>query len=145
MTSHPHIVKSYDQFNNCLPFEPITLGCAVPTDSSTPLNDKLTAVVTYFTPYCDTSDRPLFLSFGLGESVTVNAIIGLPTIIAWGLVVDPFTKRCYSHSMHKWFDLVFKNASTGLPANVTFTSADFVQPTRPGSTVSSNHITSVTK
>ena len=47
---------------------------------------KLTAIVTYKTRYTYVNGKMITISFGLGGSISVNAIIGLPTFRAWELV-----------------------------------------------------------
>ena len=72
----------------------------------------------------------LTLSFGLGEYILVNAIIGLPTFKEWQLVLDVSSSQVYSKLMDTVFDLSFEHAAKGLPASVQFVKEDFVRPTR---------------
>ena len=44
---------------------------------------KLAAIVTYYTRYTSVNKFPIFLSFGLGNEVAVNTIIGKPTLKEW--------------------------------------------------------------
>ena len=80
MTKCPYIVCNYEQYDDENPFDPLSLSCAVTMDDVSATYSKLTAVVTYHTQYTDTDGTPLTLSFGLGASVAVNVIVGLPTI-----------------------------------------------------------------
>ena len=75
MKKYPHLVESFEQFNDHPPFRPITLDCAVPVSEAQKTTWKLTAVVTYKTRYVDNKGKKLTLSFGLGASIRVNAII----------------------------------------------------------------------
>ena len=131
MTTYPDIVKSYEQYDDENPFRPITLDCAVPTSAAEKEASKLSAVVTYITRYNDASGKPVTLSFGLGDDVTVNAIIGIPTFRAWKLILDISEDRAVSKLLNLFFDLDYKHAATGLPQGIKFERKDFVRPTRP--------------
>ena len=79
MTKYLHLVKSFEQFDNPNPFWSITLDFVVSVSEAEKTTGKLTAAVTYETRYVDNKGKKLTLSFGLGASIRVNAIIGLPT------------------------------------------------------------------
>ena len=49
---------------------------------------KLTAIVTYYIRYTSVNNLPILLSFGLGNEVAVNTIIGKPTSKEWKGCVD---------------------------------------------------------
>ena len=72
----------------------------------------------------------MLISFGLGESISVNAIIGLPTIKEWKIVLDVDAGYATSKLLRKKFDLTFQHASNGFPTGVEFTKDDFVRPKR---------------
>ena len=86
MTTYSDIVLSYKQFDD--EFEPIQLDCDVPSLLADKEASKLTDIVTYMTRYTDSNGKMITVSFGLGDSISVNAIIGLPTFRAWELVLD---------------------------------------------------------
>ena len=111
MTTYPDIVVSYEQYNDENPFRPITLDCAVPTSAAEKEASKLSAVVTYMTRYTDDNGKPITLSFGLGDDVTVNAIIGIPTFRAWKLILDISENRAISKLLSIFFDLDYKHAA----------------------------------
>ena len=101
---------------------------------------KLTAIVTYKTRYIDSNRKMITISFGLGDSISVNAIIGLPTFKAWELVLDLSADRVSSKPLDVDFALLYQHAATGLPPTVTFDASDFVRPirsTKIGTTLSS--------
>ena len=73
------------------------------------------------------------LSFGLGDNIPVNTIIGLPTLKQWKIVLNVDEGYATSKAFSLYFDLSFKHAATGLPPSVTFTSDQFVRPAHPNS------------
>jgi len=76
MTKHPYIVSSYEQYDDQNPFDLLSLSCMVMMDAISVMYDKLTSVVMYHTQYTDTNGKPITPSFGLGDLVAVNAIVG---------------------------------------------------------------------
>ena len=138
MTTHPKIVSSLEQYNDPKQFQPLLLDTAVPTASGDDLVGKLTSVVTYHTRYKNASNNEVILKFGIGPSIQVNAIIGLPTIIKWGLVPDVVNGVCYSYTLQRKFKLHFDSASKGLPPGINFSSADFQRPNTSTSDTSTN-------
>ena len=132
MTKCPHIVVAYEECNDLNPFTPLKLDCAIPTaDDITSLDGKLTAVVEYQTRYKLLCGKPATLKFGLGKDVQVNAIVGMPTWKAWGLILDLHNDRCHSAILNLWFPVLFGDAASGLPPSVKFSSSDFVRPSQP--------------
>ena len=103
--TYPAIVSCYEQFNDASPFQPIVLDCAVPSVDASVISNQLTAVVTYKTRYVDTAGAPVELSFGLGQAIKVNAIIGLPTFKTWKLILDLEANRATSKILGVYFDL----------------------------------------
>ena len=130
MTTYPHIVHSYEQFDDNVPFQPIELDCAIPNAESKQNCNRLTAVVTYITNYRKPDGSNMKLSFGLGESISVNAIIGLPTLKEWKLIMDMDSSCATSKLLRQEFPLTFKHAASGFPDGVAFAKEDFIRPLR---------------
>ena len=128
ITTFPQIVKSYQQFDDLHGFEPLILDCAVPIETSDPLSGKLTAVVEYYTWYVTADNKPVTIAFGLGKTVLVNAIIGLPTIKQWRCVMDFEKDQCIAKNLKLLFPLIYNHAAVGLPPSVKFTSDSFIRP-----------------
>jgi hypothetical protein len=79
--SRPNLVNSYEEFNGTNPFDPIKL-CGAITDPSTfdtTTHGILSAVIRYKTPF-SVNGRTFTIAFALGKDVSVNSIMGLPTI-----------------------------------------------------------------
>ena len=130
ITKYPAIVDSYKQFDDAYGFCPLGLDTAVPASDVHNMANKLTAIVTYKTRYVDSEGKNMTLSFGLGEAIKVNAIIGLPTFKEWKLVLDLDENRLTSKSLGIYFDLCFEHAATGFPPGITFNRNDFIRPPR---------------
>lgn len=87
------------------------------------------AIVTYYTRYI-VNGTALTISFGLGDSITVNGIVGLPTLREWKMVLDMDYGVTYSKLLNLRWNMEFIDASQGLPNGVSFTEKDFVPPNR---------------
>ena len=70
------------------------------------------------------------ISFGLGESISVNAIIGLPTLKEFKMALDADSGIATSKLLNKEFILSFQHVASGFPDGVIFDKADFVRPRR---------------
>ena len=128
MTKYPHIVSEYIQYNDSEPFEPLQLEVAVTDkDKIEEQSGRLTAIVRYQLRYHQ-GGKPFILSFGLGEDVRVNSIIGIPTIRQWGGVFDFGSSTFIAKSLNTKFALQYETTAQGLPAGVSFTSRDFIRP-----------------
>ena len=129
ITNHPHIVASYEEFNDANPFTPLKLDCAVPTlDGDDDLSGKLTAVVEYRTRYTLPNGSPATVKFGLGKDIRVNAILGLPQQAAWRMIIDLNENKCFCQSLGMVFPFEFHDAAKGLPSNIKFSHEDFMRP-----------------
>ena len=91
---------------------------------------KLADIFTYKTSYIDGNGKIITISFVLGDAMSVNAIIGLPTFNAWELVLDLSADRVSSKLLDVNFYLSYQHTATGFPPTVTFDASDFVQPIR---------------
>ena len=123
-------MSAYEEFNDSNPFSLLLLDCAVPTIAGENDNTdgKLTAVITYKTRYTRSDGTQATLKFGLGKDIQVNAIVGIPTIKEWELILDLKRDKCISELFNIWFPLDYDNAAAGLPPSVTFDHSDFVRP-----------------
>ena len=128
MTTNPYIVHSYEECSDINPFASLKLNCAVPTAEGDADASKLMAVVMYKPRYFLPCGEPALLKFSLGRDVKVNAIIGMPQIKAWHLVLDLNAKQCFSKVFNMRLPFKFSDAASGLPSNVNFTSSDFGRP-----------------
>ena len=88
ITTQPHMIVEYIQFDDSHSFEPLQLHCTVEDLVKTDfMHGKLTAIVRYWLRYKQNGKR-VILSFGSGDSVAVNSIVCIPIIKAWKSVFD---------------------------------------------------------
>ncbi|MGH7954681.1 MAG: hypothetical protein ACREOZ_01845, partial [Gloeomargaritales cyanobacterium] len=100
ITAYPSLVHSYEEFNDANPFDPVGLHGAL--DIAAKGSDaygRLTAIVRYYTPYRDNNDAPVIIAFALGEDVSVNTIIGWPTIKTLQIDVLSSVNLAVSHQI----------------------------------------------
>ena len=96
-------------------FEPLELNCDVDDVKDVENNvGKLTIIVTYYTRYTYVYKLPILLSFGWGNEVAVNVIIGKPTLKEWEDYVDFNNDIFTSEEMMLQFDMEYKVADSGL-------------------------------
>ena len=104
---HPNIVAKFEHFDGNVPFEPIRLCGAItnPSEYDSEKHGVLNAVVEYFTPYKTANGVPYKLAILLGNSMTVNTILGLPTIMAGELEPRWRQKEYVSHIFQTRFPI----------------------------------------
>lgn len=124
-TCCPEIVLEYRECTDPQGFQHMLLEGVTAESAQNVDVGKLTAIITYKTRYPAPADK---ISFGLGKSVGVNSIIGLPTLKDWGMILDIAGDRVFSTKLSLQWDMIYTNASCGLPKDVTFTHAEFVRP-----------------
>ena len=76
---------------------------------------KLTPTVTYNTCYTHSNVEPVCITFGLGATVSVNSVIGLPTLTTQKRILYLDENKASSKNMQLWFPLLFLNAYRDLP------------------------------
>ena len=87
MKEYPAIVARYEEFDSEDPFDPIRLCGAItnPKDYDKSKHGILSAVIEYHTAYCHQNGSPFKLTLALGQDMSVNSILGLPSIMACDL------------------------------------------------------------
>ena len=104
---YPSLVAKLKHFDGSNPFEPIKL-CGAITDPSAYDNAKhgiLSAVVEYHTPYCYLDGKLYKFALALGNSMSVNNILGIPTSME-GELESRWKQRVYlSHSFQTKFPI----------------------------------------
>jgi len=115
MSTRPDLIAEYEEFNGRNPFDPIKLGGAITDPSAYNLENHglLKAVIRYHTPFKTGQDaKPLFLSFALGNDITVNSIIGLPFINALELAYHHRPNiHVSSDILERTFSITFKETT----------------------------------
>ena len=110
------------------PFHLIGSDCAVPNAASNITCNQLTAVVINKTYYVHPNIKNMTISFGRGKSVSVNAIIGLPTNKECKLVWGVDAIRATSKLLNLHFNFSFQHEASEFSAGVTFCDKDFIWP-----------------
>ena len=90
----------------------------------------------------------VLLSFGLGEAISVNAIIGLLTLRSWKMVLDIDEYQANSKTLNQYFELSYQHAGTGLPSGITVSCNNVIRPSRSnkvGRAIATNLLTTTTK
>ena len=72
--------------------------------------------------------RPLTISFGLGEELVVNSIIGLPTLRIWGGLLDFSNNKFTASAIDTKFLLLYEPAKQGLPPSIESPEGTFIRP-----------------
>jgi hypothetical protein len=123
---HPDTVAAFRSFDNDDPFEPVKLLGAItdPTTFDSSLHGTLTALIRYHTPYTDLAGNPVLLSFALGNDVSTNTIIGLPTIDAFDFLIDVRNNTAHSRSCDLTFPIICQSSNLGLPPGIDFCPED---------------------
>ena len=81
ITQFPHIVVERIQCNDAQPFDPVQLSIAIADVADCAnLANELTAIIHYWTPCANASGEPQVMSFGLGASIAINTLVGLPQL-----------------------------------------------------------------
>ena len=130
-TRFPHCVAEWRECTDQDSFDPIRLDCAVERQQEDQIDQsrgRLTHIVRYYTPHTYDSGKRVILSSGLGEDVSVNALIGLTDIKRWGGDLS-FSRNVFEafHLGMEW-PLMFKSAdSIYNPPNFD-PNKDFVRP-----------------
>ena len=71
--------------------------------------------------------RMLFYHLVWGASVTVNSIVGIPTIKAWKCLFDFDSHELIARGLNTKFPLVYDVTRQGLPPGVVFDNENFVR------------------
>jgi hypothetical protein len=116
-SEQPDIVAEFISFDDANPFEPIKLSSAIcdPADFVSSDHGNLMAVIRCHTPYVDTANSPIALSFALGPDVTVNTIFGLPMLCNLDAVISLCSNLMHSRSLNHDFPITQAAANIGLP------------------------------
>lgn len=89
------------------------------------MHGRLTAIIRYWFRY-ECNDKKVVLSFGLGASVTVNSIDGIPTIKEWKCTMDFESNKLVARGINTEFPMHYEASKYGIPTGVSLSSADFV-------------------
>ena len=117
ITTHPKVVSRYIQCDDEKHFDPIKLNSAVEYyENMKDTHGKLTPLGVYNTNYFHPNyTKRIQIDFGLGKEVSVNAIIGIPTLKQWKAIIIFEGNFITSPFLQTQFTLIYKPANTGIP------------------------------
>ena len=81
---------------------------------------KLTVVISYRTSYLVNNQDPLFVSFALGNDVSLRYVIELPTLLTLGGLIDSVKGAFVCSEINCTFPLTLDPPGKGLPDRVVF-------------------------
>ena len=81
---------------------------------------KMTAVIRYRTPYLVNNQDSLFVSFALGDDISLRCVVGLPTLLALGGLIDLVKGIFFCSESNGIFPLTLDMPGKGLPDGVVF-------------------------
>ena len=88
----------------------------------------MTVAIRYRISYLVNNQYPLFVSFALGNAVSLRRVIGLPTLLALGSLIDLVKGTFFCSEINRTFPLTLDPPGKGLPDEVVF---DNSTPTIP--------------
>jgi hypothetical protein len=117
--SYPQCVTSFEEFNDANPFLPIKLGGAITNPEQYDPNSHhglLTAVITYRAKSTDPATSTGFLlSFALGPDVSVNSLLGLPTLKSLRACIDIGANTLVCRHINETLPLLYLAPRCGAP------------------------------
>jgi len=135
MHRYPDMVAEYLECGPGTKFDLVKLRVAV--DSESILDGSLSAIIRYKTPYF-ISSRPLLLSFALGESLSLNTILGTPALEQLRGILDMGDRSLNLQSIGKVFPLIMQDPGLGKKGEVTPLPGNFCVPESISSNVPSS-------
>ena len=72
-------------------------------------HDTLSAVICHFTPYHESSGKGLLLCVALGDSMSVNTILGMTIITGWRLALEFNPPLIRSNILRKTLNVVYEH------------------------------------
>ena len=111
-------------------YDVVKLLAALDLDTSQqPLeHENMTAVIMYHTPYLVNKREALFLSFALGNDVSLRYVLDLPTLLAIGGSINLVKGEIVCSEIDRTFALSLEPTDKGLPDGVV---SDNSTPTIP--------------
>ena len=92
---------------------------------------KITAVIRYRTPYLINNCDHLLISFAFGNDVLLRCVIGMPTLLCLGDLIDLVKGTFFCSELNCTFILTLNPPGMGLPESVLI---DNSTPTIPQGT-----------
>ena len=109
MKDNPKAVHSFEKFDGPEPFDPIKLTGAISNSVSydAEKHGVLSAVVRYYTPYCDQHGNRLLIPVALDMDMAVDTILGNTVINQWQMELKYNPPMITSHKLRETFELKY--------------------------------------
>ena len=122
MSQYPKMVGEFIQCGDGTGYDVVQLLAALGLDSShQPLDHgKMTAVIRYRTPYLVNKRDPSFIYFALGNDVSLRCVLGLPTLLALGGLINLVKGEFICSEIDRTFPLTLDPPGKGLPEGIVF-------------------------
>ena len=122
MSQCPEIIGESIQCGEGMGHNVVQLLIALYLDSShQPLDyGKMTAVIRYKTPYFLNKRDPLFIYFALGNDVSLCCVLGLPTLLALGGLINLVKGEFICSQINRTCSLTLDLPDKGLPKGIVF-------------------------
>ena len=106
----PAIVHSYEECDGGNLFDPIRLMGAIGNvgDNDPVRHGSLCSVIRYYTPYKNKQGQPLLFSVALGDSMSVNTILGNTAINEWQVALEFDPPLIKSEVLRETFGLAYE-------------------------------------
>ena len=135
MHRYPDMVVEYLECGPGTKFDLVRLCVAV--DSASVMDGSLSAIIWYKTPYF-ISSCPLLLSFALGDSLSLNTILGTSALEQLRGILDLGDMSLNLQSIGKVFPLIIKDPGLGQKGVVIPLPGNFCVPESISSNVPSS-------
>ena len=106
MHRYPDMAAEYLECGPGTKFDLVRLRVAV--DSASVMDGSLSAIIRYETPYF-ISFRPLLLTFALGDSLSLNTILGTPALEKLRGILDLGDRSLTLQAIGKVFPLIMQD------------------------------------
>ena len=130
MSQYPEIVGEIIQCGDGTGYDVVQLLAALDLDSSHQSLDhgKMTAIIRYRTPYFINKRDPLFVYFALGNDVSLQCVLGLPTLLALSGLINLVKGEFLCSEIGRTFPLTLDPPGKGLPEGIVFDNSTPIIP-----------------
>ena len=130
MSQCPEIIDEFIQCECDTGYDFVKVMATLDLDTTKQLLDygRMTAVIRYRIPYLVNNQDPLFVSFALGNNVSLHCVIGLPALLTLGGLIDLTKGTFVCSEINRTFSLTLDPPGKGSPDEVVF---DNSTPTIP--------------
>ena len=130
MSQCPEMSGGFIQYGDGTGYNVVQLLAALNLVSSDQLLDhgKMTSVIRYKTPYLTNKRDPLFIYLALGNDVSFRCVLGLPTLLAVGGLIDLVKGGLICSEINQNVSLTLDPSCKGLPEGIVFDNSTLIIP-----------------